>query len=431
MPEVKQAYRDLAQVWHPDHHTQNERLQRKALKKMKELSAAYDCICLYRDAMRETRSTDEKSRSNGSTETIIVCPECGTKNRARSSANRAGAKCGKCGSYFFREKQQSESEWEHRTLCGDGACTGIIDSTDRCNKCGRTYTEGVAAEKEKTERRNQQQSQRKPQTRRRKVIVLSLLGIGAFGIFLLNLNSSLYPSDGGTRLQESETSAEKGRFVNKYLPNFFSRNLTKKPDLSLPENNEYLRDLPPDPDTVTAKIEEPSRSSMPAPKPPSVTPFRRLEVPIELEPVNPNRLRTGSAPYTDGIRSGHSEIAVDNGSDTDAIVRVVRFGDGNQEKVRNFYVRSHERFTANLIPPGEYVLRVAFGKDWNPETRKFNYRRSFGETETFMVEETTWTETRDDGEVLRTRSSKLSITLHKVPHGNFQSHPISEDEFWQ
>jgi hypothetical protein len=36
-----------------------------------------------------------------------------------------------------------------------------------------------------------------------------------------------------------------------------------------------------------------------------------------------------------------------------------------------------------------------------------------------------------DEEVTRTRASKISITLHKVPHGNFKSHPIDEDEFWK
>src|SRR5262249_41278485 len=186
-----------------------------------------------------------------------------------------------------------------------------------------------------------------------------------------------------------------------------------------------------DADKVTSTIKEPARSSTPPAQPPLSAPSKRLEVPIELEPVNPNRLRTGSTPFTGGIRSGNSEITVDNGTDTDALVRVVRFRQGNQQHVRNFYIRAQGRFVADLIPPGEYVLRVAFGTDWNSETRKFNYRRSFAETQTFTVDETRWTETRDDGEVVRTRSSALSITLHKVPHGNFQSHPITEEEFWQ
>lgn len=381
MPEIKQAYRDLAQIWHPDRHTQNERLQTKALEKMKELNAAYDCICLHLNAERATGFTADESKHEGYTQTIIVCPECGTKNRVRSPINDSGAKCGRCGSYLFREKQkrQSEGEWEHRTLCGDGACIGIIGSTGRCTKCGKTYEEGIAADKKASW---QQQAQHKSRSHRKKTIVYGAVGVGLFLLFLLILNSFQSPSGNGTGLQNAPVKS------------------SARPPAS------PVRPLP-------------------------VTPSKGSEVPIELEPVNPNRLRTGSAPYTGGIRSGRSGITVDNGTDTDAIVRVVRFRDGGQEKVRNFYVRAHDQFVAKRIPPGEYVLRVAFGTDWNSETRKFNYRKSFSETQTFAVDETTWTETRDEGEVLRTRSSKLSITLHKVLHGNFQSHPINEDEFWQ
>lgn len=383
MLEIKQGYRDLAQIWHPDRHTQNERLQRKALEKMKELNAAYDCICLHLNADKANVFTDDESKYEGPTETIIVCPQCGTKNRARSPINDLEAKCGRCGSYLFREKHktQSETEWEHRTLCGDGACIGSIDSIGRCTKCGKTYEEGIAAEKDRAERRRQQQAQEKSRSRRKKKIIYSSVAIGLFILFLLMINSSQPPSSNRAGFKNS-----------------------------------------PDQGSVS-----PVRV---APLP--VTTAKKVEVPIELEPVNPNRLRTGSAPYTGGIRSGHSEITVDNGTDTDAVVRVVRFMAGSQEKVRNFYVRSHDQFTAKRIPPGEYVLRVAFGTDWNPETRRFNYRKSFTESQPFTVDETTWTETREDGEVLRyNQPSKLSITLHKVPHGNFRIHPINEDEFWQ
>jgi Flp pilus assembly protein TadD len=40
--EVKQAYRDLVHVWHPDRFTQNPRLQKKAEARLKEINAAYE-----------------------------------------------------------------------------------------------------------------------------------------------------------------------------------------------------------------------------------------------------------------------------------------------------------------------------------------------------------------------------------------------------
>jgi DnaJ-domain-containing protein 1 len=42
--EVNQAYRDLANVWHPDRFANNRRLQKKAEEKLKEINAAYGYI---------------------------------------------------------------------------------------------------------------------------------------------------------------------------------------------------------------------------------------------------------------------------------------------------------------------------------------------------------------------------------------------------
>ena len=42
--EVNQAYRDLANVWHPDRFVGNPRLQKKAEEKLKEINVAYEYI---------------------------------------------------------------------------------------------------------------------------------------------------------------------------------------------------------------------------------------------------------------------------------------------------------------------------------------------------------------------------------------------------
>jgi len=42
--ELAQAYRDLANVWHPDRFAGNPRLQKKAEEKLKEINAAYEYI---------------------------------------------------------------------------------------------------------------------------------------------------------------------------------------------------------------------------------------------------------------------------------------------------------------------------------------------------------------------------------------------------
>jgi len=45
--EVEQAYRDLANVWHPDRFANNPRLQEKAEEKLKEINSAYQYIRFF------------------------------------------------------------------------------------------------------------------------------------------------------------------------------------------------------------------------------------------------------------------------------------------------------------------------------------------------------------------------------------------------
>ena len=45
--EVNQAYRDLVNVWHPDRFADNQRLQKKAEEKLKEINASYEYIMSF------------------------------------------------------------------------------------------------------------------------------------------------------------------------------------------------------------------------------------------------------------------------------------------------------------------------------------------------------------------------------------------------
>lgn len=146
LPEIKQAYRDLAQIWHPDRHAQNERLQAKALEKMKELNAAYDCIIHHFNGAKTSGHAYDEAKQKSSRDPIVVCPQCGTKNRFDHPIDGAIAKCGRCGGELFVKKHERQNGWNYRTLCGDGACIGILKPDGRCNVCGKTYSEGKASE---------------------------------------------------------------------------------------------------------------------------------------------------------------------------------------------------------------------------------------------------------------------------------------------
>ncbi len=47
LEEARQAYRDLIAVWHPDRYTQNPRLQKKALEKVKAVNAAFEFVSRF------------------------------------------------------------------------------------------------------------------------------------------------------------------------------------------------------------------------------------------------------------------------------------------------------------------------------------------------------------------------------------------------
>lgn len=47
LEEVKRAYRDLAQVWHPDRYGHNPRLRAKAEEKLKDINEAYQRLSAY------------------------------------------------------------------------------------------------------------------------------------------------------------------------------------------------------------------------------------------------------------------------------------------------------------------------------------------------------------------------------------------------
>jgi hypothetical protein len=57
MEEVKQGYKDLVRVWHPDRFTEDPRLRKKAEEKLKEINRAYGDLMAFfahKTSMRPT-----------------------------------------------------------------------------------------------------------------------------------------------------------------------------------------------------------------------------------------------------------------------------------------------------------------------------------------------------------------------------------------
>ncbi len=64
--EVRQAYRDLVSVWHPDRFSSNPRLRKKAEEKLKEANAAYETLkSFFHQGGRNDPREEERAESHG------------------------------------------------------------------------------------------------------------------------------------------------------------------------------------------------------------------------------------------------------------------------------------------------------------------------------------------------------------------------------
>jgi curved DNA-binding protein CbpA len=63
--EVRQAYKDIVNVWHPDRFSHNPRLKQKAEAKLKQVNAAYEEVTSFLSPEKEMEPAQkESSRAN-------------------------------------------------------------------------------------------------------------------------------------------------------------------------------------------------------------------------------------------------------------------------------------------------------------------------------------------------------------------------------
>jgi GUN4-like/DnaJ domain len=61
--EIKEAYKDLAKVWHPDRFANNPRLQQKAEEKLKQINTAYEFLKSYQPQVIQSKVKSEPKQS--------------------------------------------------------------------------------------------------------------------------------------------------------------------------------------------------------------------------------------------------------------------------------------------------------------------------------------------------------------------------------
>lgn len=125
--EVKQAYRDLVNVWHPDRFNHNERLRKKAEEELKKINLAYSEIHQFFSCERERQRLKAEEEERVKRDAVMRAK---SKSQAKARMQQE-----------TKTEHYSEDDWNSRILCGDGCCIGIIGKDGRCKECGKTLGE--------------------------------------------------------------------------------------------------------------------------------------------------------------------------------------------------------------------------------------------------------------------------------------------------
>lgn len=72
--EIKQAYKDMVNIWHPDRFSSNNRLKQKAENKLKEINEAYEELEVFLSSKRPLGQKHPYDETTGSAETSHANP---------------------------------------------------------------------------------------------------------------------------------------------------------------------------------------------------------------------------------------------------------------------------------------------------------------------------------------------------------------------
>jgi len=182
LPEIKQAYRDMIGIWHPDRYIQNPRLYTKATEKLKTLNAAYNHLITHLTPSFVNKRSGQKASPNPKPHILFVtCPSCHQKNRLKAGFVTHHPRCGTCNALLF-QKGTGHDKPGHKsahTAQRPGASTKSADRSSQPNHFGTSPSVSQTA---KTKLR-------KAATRKRILNKWSLFGILA-GTFLVINNFS-------------------------------------------------------------------------------------------------------------------------------------------------------------------------------------------------------------------------------------------------
>ena len=104
MDEAREAYIDMARVWHPDRFTNNPRLRKKAEEKLKGINIAYAEIRALLSTGSEILQTKKANRRKQGASEAIYRNILAVKENARNLCSRAYS--------ILRKTERKRERWE-------------------------------------------------------------------------------------------------------------------------------------------------------------------------------------------------------------------------------------------------------------------------------------------------------------------------------
>lgn len=155
---------------------------------------------------------------------------------------------------------------------------------------------------------------------------------------------------------------------------------------------------------------------------PIPAPSQQSSRPVQVDPrpTDYNSLPTGARIEHDVGTDGNGKLAVENGTNEDAVVRLSQLA--TAQTLRWFFVQAHRSAHVARIPDGSYRLAFTTGLNWVESEDTFSWHPSYAEFERTF-------EYREQRDSERVQYKSISVTLHPVPYGNVRTKPITRDEF--
>jgi DNA-directed RNA polymerase subunit RPC12/RpoP len=168
--------------------------------------------------------------------------------------------------------------------------------------------------------------------------------------------------------------------------------------------------------------EEPHTSKYaPAPVQPLSEPAPAL-IPPCAAGQQPRRLDSGQRVEPDTGQRGGCPLEVGNGTDGDAVVRVV--WEGTDRTARFFYVRAGEKYKLGNLQPGKYEVMWETGQEWVQSCMDFLQGGAYSRFEGSLSFTMGWSKQRQ-----QPYCEGVGVTLYAVANGNIAKAQIDRAEF--